>query len=437
MVIKITKSTRIDAVVGYNMEKVAKQEASLLDSNKIPVRFNEDGIPYKQEMVNVFDDRQQLNARVRNPVTHISLNPDPKDILSDELLTKMAHELLDNLGYGEQPCVIFKHTDIARHHVHIVVSNIDDRGRKINDSHERYRANRIRQGLENKYRLHKAEESEVRKAESLERTQVGEHDVTGQIAGVCERALSDYRFTGFGEFRTYMEECGVKMNIVDTDNGKGISYAASDENNEQRTPWVPASEMGERYLYNNVVQRLEQSRSQAKDYCKRQGLRKLLAGHLQAENLQELNKKAAAVGLSYVFRFTPDGKPYGCTVIDHKKQVVFNASQVHRSLAAQAWQKFFDGQPIPEKLIVGRKIDRDEKQDTDVWKKIDTLLDGILPEEEKQRYIPSTHTATPVSSMQNQRRNKAAAKQERANTHFHFEDEEEEEERRRKNKNRL
>ena len=91
MVIKITKSTRIDAVVGYNMEKVAKQEASLLDSNKIPVRFNEDGIPYKQEMVNVFDDRQQLNARVRNPVTHISLNPDPKDILSDELLTKMAH----------------------------------------------------------------------------------------------------------------------------------------------------------------------------------------------------------------------------------------------------------------------------------------------------------------------------------------------------------
>lgn len=436
MVIKITKSTRIDAVVGYNMEKVAKQEASLLDSNKIPVRFNEEGIPYKQEMVNVFDDRHQLNDRVRNPVTHISLNPDPKDILSDELLTKMAHELLDNLGYGEQPCVIFKHTDIARHHVHIVVSNIDDRGRKISDSHERYRANRIRQGLENKYRLHKAEESEERKAENLERTQVGERDVAGQIAGVCERALSDYRFMGFGEFRTYMEEHGVKMNIMDTDNGKGISYAVSDENNEQRTPWVPASEIGERYLYNNVMQRLEQSRSQAKDYCRRQGLRKLLTDHLQAENLQELNRKAAAVGLSYVFRFTPDGKPYGCTVIDHKKQVVFNASQVHRSLAARVWQKFFDGQPIPEKLIVGRKIDRDVKQDTGVWQKIDTLLNGILPEEERQRYIPSTQTATTVSSTQTQRRNKVAAKQERANTHFHFEDEEEEE-RRRKNRKRL
>ena len=435
MVIKITKSTKIDAVVGYNMEKVAKQEAFLLDSNKIPVRFNEDGIPYKQEMVNVFDDRRQLNTRVRNPVTHISMNPDPKDILSDEVLTKMAHELLEDLGYGEQPCVIFKHTDIARHHVHIVVSNIDEQGRKISDSHERYRANRIRQGMENKYRLHKAEESEVRKAESLERTQVGERDVAGQIAGVCERVLSDYRFTGFGEFRTYMEECGVKMNIIDTDTGKGLSYAASDENNEQRTPWIPASEIGDRYLYDHVVQRLEQSRTQAKEYCRRQGLRKLLTDHLQAENLTDLNRKAAAVGLSYVFRFTPDGKPYGCTVIDHKKQVVFNASQVHRSLSAQAWQKFFDGHPIPDKLIVGRRIDRDARQDEDIWKKIDTLLDGVLPPEEKHRYVP-TYAPKPDTSW-TKGGTTAAPKQERANTHFRFEDEEEEEERRRKNRNRL
>lgn len=435
MVIKITKSTKIDAVVGYNMEKVAKQEAFLLDSNKIPVRFNEDGIPYKQEMVNVFDDRHQLNTRVRNPVTHISMNPDPKDILSDEVLTKMAHELLEDLGYGEQPCVIFKHTDIARHHVHIVVSNIDEQGRKISDSHERYRANRIRQGMENKYRLHKAEESEERKAESLERTQVGERDVAGQIAGVCERVLSDYRFTGFGEFRTYMEECGVKMNIIDTDTGKGISYAASDENNEQRTPWIPASEIGDRYLYDHVVQRLEQSRTQAKEYCRRQGLRKLLTDHLQAENLTDLNRKAAAVGLSYVFRFTPDGKPYGCTVIDHKKQVVFNASQVHRSLSAQAWQKFFDGQPIPDKLIIGRRIDRDARQDENIWKKIDTLLDGVLPPEEKHRYVP-TYAPKPDTSW-TKGGTTAAPKQERANTHFRFEDEEEEEERRRKNRNRL
>lgn len=432
MVIKITKSTRIDAVVGYNMEKVAKQEAALLDSNKIPVRFNEEGIPYKQEMVNVFDDRRQLNLRVRNPVTHISMNPDPKDILSDEVLTKMAQELLEELGYGDQPCVIFKHTDIERHHVHIVVSNIDERGRKISDSHERYRANRIRQEMENKYRLHKAEEAVRRQVENAERTRVGERDVAGQIAGVVERGLSDYRFTGFGEFRTYMEECGVKMNIIDTDTGKGISYTASDENNEQRTPWVPASEMGERYLYDNVVRRVEESHAQAKDYCRRPGLRKLMEGHLQAENLKELNRTAASAGLSYVFRFTPDGKPYGCTVIDHKKQVVFNASQVHRSLSAQAWQKFFDGQPIPDKLIVGRKIDRDARQDEDVWKKIDTLLDGVLPSEEKHRYVP-TYAPKPDTSW-TKGGTTAAPKQERANTHFRFEDEEEEEERRRKNR---
>lgn len=431
MVIKITKSTKIEAVVGYNMEKVAKQEAVLLDSCKIPLRFDDDGIPYKQEMVDAFDDRRQFNGRVRNPVTHISLNPDPKDICTDDLLSKMAHELLDGLGYGEQPCLIFKHTDIERHHVHIVVSNIDDQGHKIGDSHERYRANRIRKGMEEKYRLHKAEESGRKQSENLEKTHVGKQDIVRQIAGVCSRALSDYRFTGVGEFRTFLEECGVKMNIIDTEDGKGISYAVADEDNVQRTPWVPASEIGREFMFADMERRLEQSRVQAKEYCRRQGLRKLMEGHLTAQSLEELNKNAAAVGMSYVFRFTPDGKPYGCTVIDHKKQVVFNASQVHRSLSAQAWRKFFDGRPLPDKLIVGRKIDREGKQDTDVWKKIDTLLDGILPPEEKHRYVPTY--APKLDTSWTKGGTAAAPKQERANTHFHFEDEEEEE-RRRKNR---
>ncbi|MCM1168574.1 MAG: relaxase/mobilization nuclease domain-containing protein [Bacteroides sp.] len=435
MVIKITKSTKIDAVVGYNMEKVAKGEAVLLDSDRIPVRFNEEGIPYKQEMVDVFDDRRQLNARVRNPVTHISLNPDPKDICTDGLLTKMAHELLDELGYGDQPCVIFKHTDIERHHVHIVVSNIDERGRKIGDSHERYRANRIRKGLEEKYRLHKAEESERQSVAVVEKTQAGKAEVAWQVAGVCSRLLADYRFTGFGEFRTFMEECGVRMNVVDTEAGKGLSYAVSDGDNGQRTPWVPASELGKEFMYDGVTQKVEQSRLEAKAYCRRQGLRKLMEGHLQAKDLQDLNRKAAAVGMSYVFRFTLDGKPYGCTVIDQKRQVVFNASQVHRSLSAQAWQKFFDNRPIPDRLVVGRKIDRESKQDTDVWQKIDTLLDGILPREEKRRYLPqyAPNSPNPASGW-TQGGAKAVPKQERANTHFHFEDEEEEEERRRKHR---
>lgn len=434
MVIKITKSTRIDAVVGYNMEKVANKEAFLLDSNRIPVRFDEDGIPYKQEMVNVFDDRSQLNTRVKNPVTHISLNPDPKDICTDGLLSKMARELLDGLGYGDQPYVVFKHTDIERHHVHIVVSNIDEQGHKITDSNERYRANRIRKALESKYRLCKAEESERKQAENVEKTQAGKVDVARQIEGVCSRLLSEYRFTGFGEFRTFMEECGVKMNITDTEAGKGISYAVSDEDNEQRTPWVPASEIGRSLMYDGITQKIEDSRNEANRYCRRQGLRNLMEEHLQAENLDDLNRKAAGVGMSYVFRFTPDGRPYGCTVIDHKKKVVFNASQVHRSLSAKAWQRFFDGQPIPDKLIVGRRIDREGKKDADVWKEIDTLLAGIAPREEKPFSRPAHAPASAQAPSVSRGGSSAPPKQERANTHFHFEDEEEEEERRRRNR---
>lgn len=54
------------------------------------------------------------------PIIHISLNPHPDDVLSDSQLADIAKEYMDKLGYGNQPYMVYKHEDIARHHIHIV-----------------------------------------------------------------------------------------------------------------------------------------------------------------------------------------------------------------------------------------------------------------------------------------------------------------------------
>lgn len=41
-----------------------------------------------------------FNLYVRKPVIHISLNPSPKDILSEEQMTLLAQEFMEKFGYG-------------------------------------------------------------------------------------------------------------------------------------------------------------------------------------------------------------------------------------------------------------------------------------------------------------------------------------------------
>ena len=94
-----------------------------------------------------------LNSHVRKPVIHISLNPSPKDILSEEQMTVLAQELMENFGYRNQPYIAWQQEDIDRKHMHIVSVRIDETGEKIDHNREAIRAQNICREMEVKYGL--------------------------------------------------------------------------------------------------------------------------------------------------------------------------------------------------------------------------------------------------------------------------------------------
>lgn len=355
MVIKISKADNIGGVVGYNMDKVEEHEAALLDSWRIPVAYSKDGLPYKQEMVQAFQERAELNCRVKKSITHISLNPDPDDRPSDEQLAAMGSALLERLGYGDQPYIMVKHTDISRHHLHIVVSNINEKGEKIRDSFEKYRCNAIRRELEQEYNLKKAEESRLRQDEEKRMA-----TVTDALRRKIDGVKACYTYGTYNDFRTLCELAG--LNIIENpkeDGGAGLSYALSDNGDngsEMPTPPVPAAQLGKEYGYEAICTQAKENADRVATVAAKPSLRKILWKMQHMENLAALHNSLYKLNLTLVFRRTVQGRVYGCTVIDNKNKAIMSASDIHRSLSAKGWQKFFpdEGDGVASFTAVGR-----------------------------------------------------------------------------------
>lgn len=101
MIAKIGKGSNMYEAILYNQQKVEMENGAVLLLNKIPDTV--DGRYSVAYFNNCFEPYLSANIRAEKTVRHISLNPDPKDTVSDEQFTEMAQEYMERMGYGNQP----------------------------------------------------------------------------------------------------------------------------------------------------------------------------------------------------------------------------------------------------------------------------------------------------------------------------------------------
>lgn len=100
MVPNITSDSSFYEVIAYN-KKVDDGTAKVLWYPKIATdTFG--NVPI-EHCVQAFEPYIALNIHVRKPIVHISLNPSPKDILSEEQMTVLVQEFIvetSPISYG-------------------------------------------------------------------------------------------------------------------------------------------------------------------------------------------------------------------------------------------------------------------------------------------------------------------------------------------------
>ena len=368
MIAKISATENLGGALGYNFKKVEKGEANILLAAEL--YQSKEG---RYTMEDVLADMEALipkNCRTKKTVFHCSLNPHPDEKLSDETLMQIAKEYMEALGYGKQPYIVFKHSDISREHIHIVSLRVDSRGQKINDKFEKRRSKQITDILERKFGLIPSSKVADKAVEETPKIDITRGNIKEQVASALRMVLKHYRFCSLGELNAILSAYNLAVEEVKTEfRGKkydGLVYVPTDDKGDKVSSPIHASDIGRGVGYTAVQNRMQKSKQTIKPLIPTVRRKVLEVMRTSPDTKEKLQQKLEEQGLRVVMRRNESGRIYGITFIDDKEGIALNGSRLGKGYTANVFNTYFSNptnNPFLDEALYGSPSVRLEQID--------------------------------------------------------------------------
>lgn len=401
MVAKISIGNSLYGALTYNGEKINKEKGRLLDTNKI---YN-DGSG-SVDIHRAYEDFMRwipTSSRTERPMMHISLNPHPDDVLSDTDFTRLAHEYMEKMGFADMPYMIYKHSDIDRHHVHIVALRVGTDGRCISDRNNFYKNKKVCRELEKEYGLKVAEREKITPDMPIKKVDPS-GDIKRQVANTVKMVGMRYKFQTMGEYNAVLSLYNIKCEQTDGRvNGReyhGLVYFATDDEGKVIANPFKASRLGKFASRTAIDSRFEK----AKDKIDLAPTKRKVADCLaQSTGKDDFTSRLKNSGIDVAFRYTDEGRIYGVTFIDHNTMTVLNGSRLGKQFSANALNERFNNQqatndvPLPDTPVIVPEPQQNGDHNSDTqFQTADTQTpsDGQQQSTDSQHQSATTHSAT-------------------------------------------
>lgn len=352
MIAKIGRSGNLYGALAYNQLKVEHENGQILFTNRIIETTN--GHYSVAQLAQSFAPYLIANRNTEKHTLHISLNPDPNDKVSDDKFREMAEQYMRDMGYGEQPFVVFKHTDIDRSHIHIVSVCVDEEGKKISDKFEKMRSMNVCRDLERQHGLIPATDKEHKQNEKIFRpVDYRAGDVKSQIASVVRHLPNYYQYQTLGEYNALLSLFNVTTERVEGElNGemqRGLLYIPLNEKGERAGHPFKASLFGKNAGLPALELHFVKSKEALKDHPTKPTIKAAITIALKTTSDElSFKKQLAEQGINVVVRRNDAGRIYGMTFIDHNSKTVWNGSRLAKELSANIFNDYWNNNIQPE-----------------------------------------------------------------------------------------
>lgn len=190
MVARIKSTQSLSRSLNYNEKKVQAGVAECIYAVNYPKDVEHLNFSDKLHRL---EHKAELNERVKANSVHISLNFHESDQLSTEKLCFIPEAYMKGVGFQKQPYVVYQHRDAGHPHIHIVSTNIQRDGSKIDMNNiGRNQSEVARKSIEIEFGLTKAEGRKQTKENPLK---ISAQKVQYEVLVTNGR---NYTVTGFG-----------------------------------------------------------------------------------------------------------------------------------------------------------------------------------------------------------------------------------------------
>lgn len=317
------------SALDYNESKVAKGVAELIATCNLQDAR-------RKTIYDTFERFEKSRYPVREVSFHASVNPSETDLCSEDDILDFIVALMNRLGLGSQPYLVYRHSDTGRIHYHVVSVRIDETGRKINNAYEHRRTSEFMESVAEVYHFTVPKKGQGARIKDVEKEDAGRQkrfnfrksDVIEQMKEVSEYALT-YDFDGPDQFRCVMKSLGVRVEEVMGPAAPQFVLQGLDDKGQTCTKIVPETTLDcplhEKVLTASIANKQSHHiRRREKERLK--GIVKAAYDYSRSEAHFEniLRNKGVTVHLSR----TMQGDLFGITFVDSRTRCVFKASEM-------------------------------------------------------------------------------------------------------------
>ncbi|MFD2035438.1 relaxase/mobilization nuclease domain-containing protein [Belliella marina] len=355
MVAKITTGKEIRGLILYNESKVQNRKAVLIHGQGFLGNIQKLS---DIEKLARFQKRFGLNKRVKTNTLHISLNFSRKDQLDDGLLSFIAKDYMDRIGFGKQPYLVYRHDDTDHPHIHIVSTNIDQNGKRLETHNLGKGVSEIaRREIELSLGLVRAEsqQKEFLIFKPLEKLAYGKGETKSLIYNIVTEVLRSYHFESFPEFKAALAQFNVSASKVNATgkefHGNGLVYSIIDKNGKPVSVPIKSSSLYGKPTYPKILKKASFNKGKI-NVDKQKAKEDLMLRIMEVQKSMAL--EAAGKGMLDLFLeglsrkgiylhlvYNKNGRLYGCTYVDNIARKVYKGSDLGKALGANGITKAF------------------------------------------------------------------------------------------------